>query len=201
MTNSQNNSGVGVWERFDGLTPENVHALHVFQKATGSLIGATHQTLGRYYTQNVKGTNYAFEASCTVVGEEKSTHEWVYVYEDLHGEITLVDFKANAPSPSGDFGGWKLHNGLTPQNVNALDVYEKAQGTIIGVNHRTTGIYYTQLVSRSINYAFASERAPVVPNPHYTPEWVYTNESFDGVVEPAQFKTAPPVKESEVVIA
>lgn len=203
MTSTNNNleAQSGAWKYQDGLTPENVHALHVFEKATGSLIGAKHTTIGRYFTQLVNGTNYAFEALCTVVGESSSTHEWVYVHEAIDGEITLIDFKTIAPSPSQDFGGWQLHYGLTPENVHALSVYKAAIGTVIGVNHRTTGIYYTQLVSQSTNYAFASERSPVVPNPHYTPEWVYTNESFDGIVQPAQFKTSPPVAASQEVIA
>lgn len=91
-------------------------------------------------------------------------------------------------------GQWIQRKGLTQENVHALAVFNESISGLIGSDHRTTGLYYTQIVSGQTNFAFAAESAPVVPNSRYSPEWIYTEVSFEGKVSPAKIKKEGPIR-------
>lgn len=191
----------GNWVKNDGLSQENVCALDVYKEAIQLLpnIGVQHRTTGVYYTQVVGGmTNYAFASeSASVIPDPKFVAEWIYVEVSFEGGVSNAQISNEKPKKGGEFGGWIEHNGLTPKNVHALEVYDAAINGIIGAVHRTTGDYYTQVVNGT-NYAFASESAPVIPNPIFSPEWVYTYQSLEGVVSKANFLPNSPLNVKEV---
>lgn len=187
----------GSWTKHSGLTVDHVHALSVYDNAISQLkgLGITRRTTGIFFKKTVSAaTQYAFASEqAAVTAEPCYQAEWIYVTESFDGQISEVSIQSNAPQAQDQLGGWSQDDGLTVDNVHALAVYQQAiqQQHIMGVTHRTTGVYYRQLVNGT-NYAFASESAPVIPHPSFTAEWAYTHESLDHNVAPAVYKDHAP---------
>ena len=106
-------SAVGGWKVTEDAAV-SAQAQAVFDKAVEGLTGADYETIALLSTQVVAGTNYCFLCRVTpVYPDPESSYAFVYVYEDLQGNASILEVK------DIDFGLSDSSDGtdiLTPDN-------------------------------------------------------------------------------------
>jgi len=82
---------VGGWTKVeDGTITDDLQKL--FDKAVGSLTGATYKPEKLLETQLVSGTNYKFLAEQTTVTADPTTKKVIVeIYEDLQGNVSITN--------------------------------------------------------------------------------------------------------------
>jgi hypothetical protein len=169
----------------------------IFEKALAELVGVNYTPIACLGTQVVAGTNYCFLAQATVVyPDAKPTYALVYVYQDLQGGATVMNFADMPviPNENGEaepipadetlMGGWAYAESyeITDEIKDRLG---KALEKLVGANYEPVANLATQVVAGQ-NRCLLCKISPVVPNPvpHYTLVYVY--EDLEGGAEITQ---------------
>ena len=160
----------------------------VFEKALAELVGVNYTPIACLGTQVVAGTNYCFLAQATVVyPDAKPTYVLVYIYQDLQGNASVMNFAdmpvipneygEAEPIPADEtlMGGWAYAESyeITDEIKANLD---KALASLDGANYEPVANLATQVVAGQ-NRCLLCKITPVVPNPvpHYALVYVYEN--------------------------
>lgn len=162
----------------------------IFEKATEGLLGVNYIPVACLGTQIVAGTNYCFLAQATVVYPDAAPkYVLVYVYQDLSGNATVMNFADLAVVPNGNgeaepipeetlMGGWAFAESyeITDEIKAKL---EKALENLVGAEYEPVANIATQVVAGTNRCLFCKITA-VVPNavPHYALVYVY--EDLEG---------------------
>ena len=186
---------VGGWEIPFYKEPEmNEGVAEVFEKGMEGLVGVGYIPFSLLGTQVVAGTNYAFLCLATTVTAEPVQY-WaiVYMYEDLEGNVSILDIASLTPSidgqevgsnlpESGLVGGWTMPEDKSVKDNDNEAFFMKATDELLGVNYIGEALLGTQVVAGT-NYAYLAEATAVVPNAQ--PQWkiVYIWEKVDGTIE------------------
>ena len=166
----------------------------IFDKALDGLVGVDYEPIACLGTQIVAGRNYCFLAKATVVyPDAKPKYTLIYVYADLSGNATIMNF-ADMPVIPNEFdgiepiteeetldGGWVYAE--SPEITDEIKAnLEKAIAALVGADYEPVANIATQVVAGT-NRCLLCKITPVVPNPvpHYA--LVYLYEALDGTVE------------------
>lgn len=166
----------------------------IFDKALDGLVGVDYEPIACLGTQIVAGRNYCFLTKATVVyPDAKPKYTLIYVYADLSGNATIMNF-ADMPVIPNEFdgiepiteeetldGGWVYAE--SPEITDEIKAnLEKAIAALVGADYEPVANIATQVVAGT-NRCLLCKITPVVPNPvpHYA--LVYLYEALDGTVE------------------
>ncbi len=160
----------------------------IFEKALEELVGVDYEPLALLGTQVVAGTNYCFLARAKVVyPDAPTTYTLVYIYRDLQGEASVLNFAGLPIVPNGDgttsmpaspgtlMGGWAYAD--DPEITDAIkDRLNKALEGLGGAAFEPVANLGTQVVA-GMNRCLLCKVTPVVPDPisHWALVYVYEN--------------------------
>ena len=84
----------GGWTVNEGRVKLNKHVRNVFAKAVEKLLGCEYEAVALLGTRVVSGTNYCILCRPTPVVPDAVSH-WglAYIYEDLDGNVSLMEVK------------------------------------------------------------------------------------------------------------
>lgn len=175
-------------ENFGELTEER---LAVFRKGMETLLGVDYVPLAYLGSQVVAGTNHCF------LSKGSNWLELVYLYEDLQGNVKLLNIADLPIVPQEDgtlalpeeglMGGWAYVEdpAFTDEDEAKL---EKALQSQVGASYAIVAYVGEQVVA-GLNRCLLVQVTPVVPDarPHYALAYVYTdlegNSSLTQVID------------------
>ena len=154
-------AAVGGWEEVqDGTITEDLQEL--FDKAMEGLVGVDYSPIELLEKQIVSGTNYRFLCESRVVYPGAAVRKAVVtIYEDLEGNVSILDIEAEEESEEAAVGGWEeAGDGAITEELQEL--FDKAMEGLVGVSYKPLALVETQIVSGT-NYRFLCESRAVAP--------------------------------------
>lgn len=163
----------------------------IFDKALAELLGVDYVPVAYLGSQVVAGTNHCFLTQATIVYPDAVPKcALVYLYEDLEGNVTLMNVAdlpvvpnddGTAVEPIGDEtldGGWAFAEDPTITDEIRAKL-EKALAELVGASYEPIANIATQVVA-GMNRCLLCKVTPVVPDaiPHYALVYVY--EDLEG---------------------
>ena len=164
----------------------------VFEKGLEMLVGVDYVPVAYLGSQVVAGTNHVFLVKGTVVVPNAPvSYALVYLYQDLQGNVTLMNIADLGIVPQEDgtvtvpeaglMGGWSYAEApeITEEIQTRLD---KALEGLVGASYVPVANLGEQVVA-GLNRCLLCQVTPVVPDakPHYALVYVY--EKLDGGAE------------------
>ena len=164
----------------------------VFEKGLEMLVGVDYVPVAYLGSQVVAGTNHVFLVKGTVVVPNAPvSYALVYLYQDLQGDVTLMNVADLGIVPQEDgtvtvpeaglMGGWSYTEApeITEEIQARLD---KALEGLVGASYVPVANLGEQVVA-GLNRCLLCQVTPVVPDaqPHYALVYVY--EKLDGGAE------------------
>ena len=156
----------------------------LFEKGLAGLVGVDYEPIAYLGSQVVAGTNHVFLCKATVVvPDARPTYALVYLYEDLQGDVQLMnvadmplvpreDGTAIAPE-EGLMGGWSYAEdpAVTDEMQERL---AKALEDMVGATYVPVANLGVQVVA-GLNRCLLCQITPLVPDaqPHYALVYVY----------------------------
>ena len=133
--------------------------------------------------QLVAGLNHCFLCKATVVyPDAKPGYSLVYIYEDLDGNLEIMDITELQNANNEDLlGGWNAaEDPAISEDVQA--VFDKGCEKLLGVDYKAIALLATQVVSGT-NYKVLCQATAVSPDaqPHYVVMTLYS--ALDGHVD------------------
>lgn len=170
----------------------------VFRKGMETLLGVDYAPLAYLGSQVVAGTNHVFLVKGTmVVPARPVSYALVYLYEDLQGNVKLLNIADLPIVPQADgtlalpeeglMGGWAYVEdpAFTDEDEAKLEAALQNQ---VGASYVIVACVAEQVVA-GLNRCLLVQVTPVVPNarPHYALAYVYTdlqgNSSLTQVID------------------
>ncbi len=154
-------AAVGGWEEAqDGTITEDLQEL--FDKAMEGLVGVDYSPIELLEKQIVSGTNYRFLCESRVVYPGAAVRKAVVtIYEDLEGNVSILDIEAEEESEEAAVGGWEeVQDGTITEDLQEL--FDKAMEDLVGVDYTPIELLKKQIVSGT-NYRFLCESRVVAP--------------------------------------
>ena len=159
----------------------------LFEKGLDDLVGANYVPIAYLGSQVVAGTNHCFLAQTTpVVPDAQPTYTLVFLYEDLEGNVHLMnvadmpvipndDGTATVPGAETLMGGWSYAESYEITDELA-GLFNKALDGMVGANYTAIAQLGTQVVAGT-NRCILAQVTPVVPDPqpHYALVYIYEN--------------------------
>ena len=167
----------------------------IFEKGMEMLLGVDYTPVAYLGSQVVAGTNHVFLVKGTVVVPNAPvSYALVYLYQDLQGNVTLMNIADLGIVPQEDgtvavpeaglMGGWSYAEApeITEEIQARLD---KALEGLVGASYVPVANLGEQVVA-GLNRCLLCQITPVVPDaqPHYALVYVY--EKLDGGAELSQ---------------
>ena len=164
----------------------------IFEKGMETLLGVDYTPVAYLGSQVVAGTNHVFLVKGTVVVPNAPvSYALVYLYQDLQGDVTLMNIADLGIVPQEDgtvavpeaglMGGWSYAEApeITEEIQARLD---KALEGLVGASYVPVANLGEQVVA-GLNRCLLCQVTPVVPDaqPHYALVYVY--EKLDGGAE------------------
>ena len=164
----------------------------IFEKGMEMLLGVDYTPVAYLGSQVVAGTNHVFLVKGTVVVPNAPvSYALVYLYQDLQGNVTLMNIADLGIVPQEDgtvavpeaglMGGWSYAEApeITEEIQARLD---KALEGLVGASYVPVANLGEQVVA-GLNRCLLCQVTPVVPDaqPHYALVYVY--EKLDGGAE------------------
>ena len=164
----------------------------VFDKGVAALLGVDYEPLAYLGSQMVAGTNHVFLVKGTaVVPTRPVSYALVYLYEDLQGNVKLMNIAdlgivpnedgTVTPPEEGPMGAWYYADDptVTDEMLTRLD---QALEGMVGASYAPVANLGEQVVA-GLNRCLLCQVTPVVPDaqPHYALVYVY--EKLDGGAE------------------
>ena len=158
----------------------------VFDKGMAALLGVDYEPLAYLGSQLVAGTNHAFLVKGTaVVPTRPVSYALVYLYQDLQGNVKLMNVADLGIVPQGDgtvtppeegpMGAWYYADdpAVTDEMLTRLGL---ALEGLVGASYEPVANLGEQVVA-GLNRCLLCQVSPVVPNaqPHYALVYVYEN--------------------------
>ncbi len=158
----------------------------VFDKGLAELLGVDYVPLAYLGSQVVAGTNHVFLCKATVVYPGAlPTYALVYLYEDLQGNVQLMNIADLPIVPQADgaltvpeaglSGGWYYAEdpAFTDEDEAKLEAALQDQ---VGASY-VIAAYVGEQVVAGLNRCLLVQVTPVVPNarPHYALAYIYTD--------------------------
>lgn len=164
----------------------------IFDKGLEDLVGVNYTPVAYLGSQVVAGTNHVFLAEATVVYPgAQPTCVLVYLYEDLQGQVQLMNVADLGILPQADgslaapeeglLGGWAYAE--SPEVTDEMKArLDKAMEELAGVSCVPVANLGIQVVA-GLNRCLLCQLTPVVPDaqPHYALVYVY--EDLQGGAE------------------
>lgn len=156
----------------------------LFEKGLAGLVGVDYEPIAYLGSQVVAGTNHVFLCKATVVvPDARPTYALVYLYEDLQGDVQLMnvadmplvpreDGTAIAPE-EGLMGGWSYAEDPTVTD-EMQERLTKALEDMVGATYVPVANLGVQVVA-GLNRCLLCQITPLVPDaqPHYALVYVY----------------------------
>lgn len=176
----------GGWQAAPDFEPTDEQKA-LFEKGLEGLVGANYVPIAYLGSQVVAGTNHCFLAETTaVVPDAQPTYTLVFLYEDLEGNVRLMnvadlpivlndDGTVQAPDAEALSGGWAYADSFEITD-ELLDKFNQALDGMDGSNFTAIAQLGTQVVAGT-NRCILAQVIPVVPDPepHYALVYVYEN--------------------------
>lgn len=177
----------GGWSRAE--SPEITDEVReLLNKATEGYDGPAYTPIAYIGSQVVAGTNHKILCGVTpVVPDAVTTYAIVVLYEDLNGNVEMIDYMDSEaeveelPDSEGMTGGWSAVEPpvMTDEAKAAL---KKAVENLVGAEYEPVALLATQIVAGT-NYSILCEVTPVTPDAETGYVIVHVYEDLDGNAE------------------
>ena len=164
----------------------------IFDKGMATLLGVDYVPLAYLGSQLVAGTNHVFLVKGTaVVPTRPVSYALVYLYQDLQGNVKLLNFAdlgivpnedgTVTPPEEGPMGAWSYAEDPAVSEEMQTRLNKALEG-MVGASYAPVANLGSQVVA-GLNRCLLCQVTPVVPNaqPHYALVYVY--ETLDGGAE------------------
>lgn len=170
--------GFGKWEvKVEvGKMPQKVAT--AFAEYGEKIVGAQYNMIAYLGSQVVNGTNHAVLAEQTVLTGKDTKNIVVLIFRETPEGVTLTSID-RVLEDGGEFGGVKIEV-MTDIPEEMSKVFDDAFTGFVGTNVRPFAMLGTQM-TKGMNYIFAAEASPVVPNPETKVALVIVNPVINRV--------------------
>ena len=179
-----NTAGItGGWTRAESpvITEE---LAELFNRATGTMLGAEYEPVAYIASQVVAGTNHLFLVKTTAVTQDPvETYALVTIYEDLEGNVEILNITDSGEETNFNdlLGGWQQAEDMTVTD-EIRSAFDKAKEGLTGADYEPVALISTQVVS-GMNYCILSESTLDVIDPERSYALIYLYQDTQGNAE------------------